>query len=109
MTPLQRTKTALHSALLALGSLGLSWLSGCTAPPSDKATTQPTASSSNPSLGTAQGSAPASSPGTTSQPAPHSAVRSAGLQAQDVEIRKADLEDVFLDVMHKSEETGAQA
>ena len=27
------------------------------------------------------------------------AVRSAGLQAQDVEIRKADLEDVFLDVM----------
>jgi hypothetical protein len=26
-------------------------------------------------------------------------VRSAGLQAQDVEIRKADLEDVFLDVM----------
>mgnify|MGYP002776167841 CR=1 FL=1 len=37
------------------------------------------------------------------------AVREAGLQAQDVEIRKADLEDVFLDVMHKSEETGAQA
>ena len=27
------------------------------------------------------------------------AVRSAGLLAQDVEIRKADLEDVFLDVM----------
>ncbi len=37
------------------------------------------------------------------------AVREAGLHAQDVEIRKADLEDVFLDVMHKSEETGAQA
>ena len=32
------------------------------------------------------------------------AVREAGLSAQDVEIRKADLEDVFLDVMHKSEE-----
>ena len=31
-----------------------------------------------------------------------SAVRQAGLQAQDVEIRKADLEDVFLDVMHKA-------
>jgi ABC-2 type transport system ATP-binding protein len=34
-------------------------------------------------------------------------VREAGLQAQDVEIRKADLEDVFLDVMHKSEEVQA--
>jgi len=32
------------------------------------------------------------------------AVREAGLQAQDVEIRKADLEDVFLDVMHSSDE-----
>ncbi len=32
------------------------------------------------------------------------AVREAGLHAQDVEIRKADLEDVFLDVMHKNEE-----
>jgi ABC-2 type transport system ATP-binding protein len=31
-----------------------------------------------------------------------SAVRQAGLQAQDVEIRKADLEDVFLDVMQKN-------
>jgi len=31
-----------------------------------------------------------------------SAVRQAGLQAQDVEIRKADLEDVFLEVMHKN-------
>jgi ABC-2 type transport system ATP-binding protein len=30
------------------------------------------------------------------------AVREAGLNAQDVEIRKADLEDVFLDVMNKS-------
>jgi ABC-2 type transport system ATP-binding protein len=33
------------------------------------------------------------------------AVREAGLQAQDIEIRKADLEDVFLDVMgHTSQE-----
>jgi ABC-2 type transport system ATP-binding protein len=30
-----------------------------------------------------------------------SAVRQSGLVAQDVEIRKADLEDVFLDVMQK--------
>ena len=29
-------------------------------------------------------------------------VREAGLVAHDVEIRKADLEDVFLDVMNKS-------
>ena len=29
------------------------------------------------------------------------AVRESGLVAQDVEIRKADLEDVFLDVMQK--------
>ena len=36
------------------------------------------------------------------------AVREAGLQAEDVEIRKADLEDVFLDVM-SGEATGAQA
>jgi ABC-2 type transport system ATP-binding protein len=28
------------------------------------------------------------------------ALREAGLNAEDVEIRKADLEDVFLDVMH---------
>jgi len=35
------------------------------------------------------------------------AVREAGLQAQDVEIRKADLEDVFLDVMHSSDEVKA--
>jgi ABC-2 type transport system ATP-binding protein len=34
------------------------------------------------------------------------AVREAGLHAQDVEIRKADLEDVFLDVMHRNEEAG---
>jgi ABC-2 type transport system ATP-binding protein len=34
------------------------------------------------------------------------AVREAGLVAQDVEIRKADLEDVFLDVMKKSELSG---
>jgi ABC-2 type transport system ATP-binding protein len=32
------------------------------------------------------------------------AVREAGLHAEDVEIRKADLEDVFLDVMHRNEE-----
>ena len=32
------------------------------------------------------------------------AVREAGLKAEDVEIRKADLEDVFLDVMHQNEE-----
>jgi len=31
-----------------------------------------------------------------------SAVRLAGLKAQDIEIRKADLEDVFLDVMGSS-------
>jgi ABC-2 type transport system ATP-binding protein len=35
------------------------------------------------------------------------AVREAGLQAQDVEIRKADLEDVFLDVMHQHSESPA--
>jgi ABC-2 type transport system ATP-binding protein len=29
------------------------------------------------------------------------AIREAGLVAEDVEIRKADLEDVFLDVMNK--------
>jgi ABC-2 type transport system ATP-binding protein len=29
------------------------------------------------------------------------AVRSAGLVAEDVEIRQADLEDVFLEVMHR--------
>ena len=41
-----------------------------------------------------------------------SAVRQAGLQAQDVEIRKADLEDVFLEVMQKNNAVsleGAQA
>jgi ABC-2 type transport system ATP-binding protein len=32
------------------------------------------------------------------------AVRSAGIEAQDVEIRKADLEDVFLDVMGASDD-----
>jgi ABC-2 type transport system ATP-binding protein len=32
------------------------------------------------------------------------AVREAGLVAQDVEIRKADLEDVFLDVMTKNKD-----
>jgi ABC-2 type transport system ATP-binding protein len=33
------------------------------------------------------------------------AVREAGLVAQDVEIRKADLEDVFLDVMTKNKDS----
>jgi ABC-2 type transport system ATP-binding protein len=33
------------------------------------------------------------------------AVREAGLVAQDVEIRKADLEDVFLDVMNKNKDS----
>jgi ABC-2 type transport system ATP-binding protein len=37
-----------------------------------------------------------------------SAVREAGLHAEDVEIRKADLEDVFLDVMSKGHSSGAQ-
>ena len=36
------------------------------------------------------------------------AVREAGLHAEDIEIRKADLEDVFLEVMHRGNET-AQA
>ena len=38
-----------------------------------------------------------------------SAVREAGLVAQDVELRKADLEDVFLDVMTRSRTQGAMA
>jgi len=38
-----------------------------------------------------------------------SAVRQAGLQAQDVEIRKADLEDVFLEVMHKNNTFGQRS
>jgi ABC-2 type transport system ATP-binding protein len=37
-----------------------------------------------------------------------SAVREAGLHAEDVEIRKADLEDVFLDVMTRGHSSGAQ-
>ena len=37
------------------------------------------------------------------------AVRESGLVAQDVEIRKADLEDVFLDVMQKHSKQGAAA
>jgi len=37
-----------------------------------------------------------------------SAVRQAGLQAQDLEIRKADLEDVFLEVMHKNNAVNPQ-
>ncbi|MEY3468697.1 MAG: hypothetical protein RL203_791, partial [Pseudomonadota bacterium] len=35
------------------------------------------------------------------------ALREAGLHAEDVEIRKADLEDVFLDVMHANTVQGA--
>jgi ABC-2 type transport system ATP-binding protein len=38
-----------------------------------------------------------------------SAVREAGLIAEDVEIRKADLEDVFLDVMARGHSSGVQA
>jgi ABC-2 type transport system ATP-binding protein len=34
-----------------------------------------------------------------------SAVREAGLVAQDIEIRKADLEDVFLDVMTQNKDS----
>jgi ABC-2 type transport system ATP-binding protein len=37
-----------------------------------------------------------------------SAVREAGLVAEDVEIRKADLEDVFLDVMTRGHSSGVQ-
>ena len=37
-----------------------------------------------------------------------SAVREAGLVAEDVEIRKADLEDVFLDVMTRGHSSGLQ-
>jgi ABC-2 type transport system ATP-binding protein len=33
------------------------------------------------------------------------AVREAGLTAHDIEIRRADLEDVFLDVMHQHAQT----
>ena len=38
-----------------------------------------------------------------------SAVREAGLVAEDVEIRKADLEDVFLDVMTSGHSSGVQS
>jgi ABC-2 type transport system ATP-binding protein len=37
------------------------------------------------------------------------AVRQAGLHAEDIEIRKADLEDVFLEVMHRGNEPEAPA
>ena len=36
------------------------------------------------------------------------AVREAGLHAQDVEIRKADLEDVFVEVMARHHEPDAE-
>jgi ABC-2 type transport system ATP-binding protein len=38
-----------------------------------------------------------------------SAVREAGLHAEDVEIRKADLEDVFLDVMARAGKSPQEA
>ena len=37
------------------------------------------------------------------------AVREAGLHAEDIEIRKADLEDVFLEVMHRGSEPAPSA
>jgi ABC-2 type transport system ATP-binding protein len=37
------------------------------------------------------------------------AIREAGLHAEDIEIRKADLEDVFLDVMASGHATGSAA
>jgi ABC-2 type transport system ATP-binding protein len=37
------------------------------------------------------------------------AVRQAGLLAQDIEVRKADLEDVFLALMGQQNEGGAAA
>ena len=37
------------------------------------------------------------------------AVREAGLQAHDVEIRKADLEDVFVEVMARHQDTAGAA
>ena len=37
------------------------------------------------------------------------AVREAGLHAEDIEIRKADLEDVFLEVMHRGGQAPARA
>jgi len=36
-------------------------------------------------------------------------LRQAGLQAQDLEIRKADLEDVFLEVMGAQDPSGTPA
>jgi protein TonB len=86
MTPLQRTNTACRSALLALGALTLSWLSGCSAPPSSKPTTQPAASSSPiPPTGqptsTANSTAPSLPPSTLPLPQPMQAagVRTPGL------------------------------
>lgn len=81
MTPLQRTKTACHSALLALGALTLSWLSGCSAPPAGKTTSQPAASTSPPGSTsqpsvTTHGTAPGVTPST--RPVPPSTPTSAG-------------------------------
>ena len=77
MTPLQRTKTACRSALLATGALALSWLSGCSAPPSAKPTTPPLANTSPPSTSTtsqppvtAHNTAPSSPPSTLPLPLP---------------------------------------
>jgi len=81
-------RTVLSRSLLALGAVVLGWLSGCSAPPSSKhttqTTTQPSASTSpttpnNQSTGTAPGGAPATAHGTTPQPASHSALRSPGI------------------------------
>ncbi len=87
MTPLQRTKTAGRSALWAMGAITLSWLSGCSTPPSSKPTTQPAASTSPPpasqSAGATHSGGPAHAQGTTPEPASkptsQNAVRSPGL------------------------------
>jgi protein TonB len=88
MSPLQRTKTACRGAMLAMGALTLSWLSGCSTPSSSKPTTQPAASTSpttpaGQSLGATHSGGPANAQGTNPQPAskstPQSTVRSPGL------------------------------
>jgi periplasmic protein TonB len=86
MKPLQRTKTACRSALLATGALALSWLSGCTVSPSAKPTTPPAASTLPPSSAsqpsvTANGTAPNPPPSNRPLPPPTqaAAVRTPGL------------------------------
>ena len=71
MTPLQRTKTACHSALLALGALTLSWLSGCSAPPSAKPTTPPGARTSPPSTTSTANQPPVTTHSTAPSPPPN--------------------------------------